>query len=326
MGNDRHSRSKSQSEIRSCDGKPAVPSKNEKKTKYASWSKYRKLHVYDEVPKHLQTNSFILTGYRYDLSCSECATSLFFFHNETLNIWTHSIGFAVFTWFLIRDFITSNPDENFLLAASIGDNLVLLFYIASILSCMTASTMLHLFSGCSVKSYNTCLQLDLWGITLATLASFVSGLHLLFKCHLYTRIFYQLATVVLIMIVVMHHASKHDDVIDSAGFIAVSLAGFVPLFHGIYINGLRPDTLHFVGNIIIFYILFGVGVFFFLTKIPERFAPGCFDYVGASHQLWHIFSLAAFCWWYGNSVEWIKYHQRHACTTGVLSNTSIRYV
>ena len=300
-----------------------MPLTDEIRKTYVYWSKYSKLHVYDKVPKHLQTNSFILNGYRYDLSWSECATSFFFFHNETLNIWTHLIGFAVFTWYLIRDFITSNPNENLLLTASIDDYLVLLFYIVSILFCMTASTMLHLFSGCSAKSYKTCLQLDLWGIILATLASFVSGLHLLFKCHLYTRVFYQLATVVLIMIVVMHRAPKHDNVIDSAGFVAVSLTGFVPLFHGVYINGWRPDALYFVENIIVFYFLLGVGIFFFLTKVPERFAPGYFDYLGASHQLWHIFSLVAFCWWYGNSVEWIKYHRKHACNTTFVSNMSI---
>ena len=29
-------------------------------------------------------------------------------------------------------------------------------------------------------------------------------------------------------------------------------------------------------------------MFFFVSKIPERFAPGRFDYVGQSHQLFHV--------------------------------------
>jgi predicted membrane channel-forming protein YqfA (hemolysin III family) len=117
----------------------------------------------------------------------------------------------------------------------------------------------------------------------------------------------------------MHHVLKHDGNIDSTGFIAVVLAGFVPLFHWVYVNEYNSHVAYFFSNTIMFYIIFGVGVFFFRTKIPERFAPGCFDYVGASHQLWHIFSLIAFYLWYNNSVELIKYHQTHACTTSLAS-------
>jgi len=41
--------------------------------------------------------------------------------------------------------------------------------------------------------------------------------------------------------------------------------------------------LHFVSFIVTFLV-----AFFFVTKIPERFAPGRFDFVGQSHQLFHI--------------------------------------
>jgi adiponectin receptor len=163
------------------------------------------------------------------------------------------------------------------------------------------------------------MQLDLFGVALATLASFFIGLHLLFKCHLYMRIFYQSAIILLITLVIMHHVLKHDDKINSTGFIAVTVAGFIPLFHWVYLNGYNSNVSYFLSNIIMFYILLGVGIFFFRTKIPERFAPGYFDYVGASHQLWHIFSLFGFYWWYNNSMELIKYHQTHACTTAFAS-------
>jgi predicted membrane channel-forming protein YqfA (hemolysin III family) len=308
MENYRRPRSKSQIDICSSNEKQELPFKNK-----------RRLYAYDQVPKHLQTNSFILNGYRHGLSWSECIWSFFLFHNETLNIWTHFVGFALFTSYFLRDFISSRYHHNLFSNANMDDYFMLLFYVLSIISCMIASTMLHLLSGCSAKMYNSCLQLDFLGIVLATLASFFIGLHLLFKCDLYTKIFYQLVIILLITIVIMHHVLKHDGNIDSTGFIAVVLAGFVPLFHWVYVNEYNSHVAYFFSNTIMFYIIFGVGVFFFRTKIPERFAPGCFDYVGASHQLWHIFSLIAFYLWYNNSVELIKYHQTHACTTSLAS-------
>ena len=41
--------------------------------------------------------------------------------------------------------------------------------------------------------------------------------------------------------------------------------------------------LHFASIILTFFV-----AFFFVTKIPERFAPGRYDFIGQSHQLFHI--------------------------------------
>ena len=38
-------------------------------------------------------NLYINTGYRLNYSLSECFKSLFTFHNETMNIWTHLLSF-----------------------------------------------------------------------------------------------------------------------------------------------------------------------------------------------------------------------------------------
>ena len=50
-------------------------------------------------------------------------------------------------------------------------------------------------------------------------------------------------------------------------------------------NDCVMETLpfHFIGIVITF-----IMIFFFVTKIPERFAPGKFDFIGQSHQLFHI--------------------------------------
>ena len=50
--------------------------------------KRRLLHR-KELPRHLQFNPYIDTGYRPLLSVWECVLSLFYLHNETVNIITH---------------------------------------------------------------------------------------------------------------------------------------------------------------------------------------------------------------------------------------------
>lgn len=42
-----------------------------------------------DMPQHLQFNPYVLTGYRPLQSWSGCVRSLFYFHNETINILTH---------------------------------------------------------------------------------------------------------------------------------------------------------------------------------------------------------------------------------------------
>ncbi|GFP97187.1 heptahelical transmembrane protein 2 [Phtheirospermum japonicum] len=39
--------------------------------------------------------------------------------------------------------------------------------------------------------------------------------------------------------------------------------------------------------------LYGVGVVFYVTRIPERWRPGAFDVVGHSHKIFHVFVVAA---------------------------------
>ena len=39
--------------------------------------------------------------------------------------------------------------------------------------------------------------------------------------------------------------------------------------------------------------LYVVGALLYACRVPERFAPGKFDYIGASHQIFHFFILGA---------------------------------
>jgi hypothetical protein len=50
----------------------------------------KRLLKLEEMPLHLQFNKYVHTGYREVQGAYGCIKSLFYFHNETVNIITHS--------------------------------------------------------------------------------------------------------------------------------------------------------------------------------------------------------------------------------------------
>jgi len=56
---------------------------------------------YDKLPEFLKHNEFIVHHYRSEWPIKEALLSAFSIHNETINVWTHLIGFFVFLAFAV---------------------------------------------------------------------------------------------------------------------------------------------------------------------------------------------------------------------------------
>lgn len=71
----------------------------------------KSLLQWKDMPSHLQFNPYIYTGYRPMLSVWGSIISLFYIHNETINILTHGKYFFFFLIFILYkytlDFLTS---------------------------------------------------------------------------------------------------------------------------------------------------------------------------------------------------------------------------
>lgn len=64
----------------------------------------KRLLLLEELPKDRQENQYVLSGYRFYRSTKDCLKSLFKLHNETMNIWSHLLGFLFFSYLSVHVF------------------------------------------------------------------------------------------------------------------------------------------------------------------------------------------------------------------------------
>lgn len=77
--------------------------KSKKKMKMATMKKTNEygLVTYEELPEYMKENEYIRGHYRSEWPLLHACHSLFSWHNETINIWTHLVGFFVFLGFTL---------------------------------------------------------------------------------------------------------------------------------------------------------------------------------------------------------------------------------
>lgn len=280
---------------------------------------------YEELPDYMKDNEYILNYYRANWSLKQALVSLFLCHNETLNVWTHLIGFVAFLaltianlthWHQVADFLhISNWVFGSDHSSTITHQLVspytditpvlteatlwpLFVFLGGSMFCFVSSSLCHLFS-CHTQRLNCLLsQLDYIGIAVMIITSFFPPIYYTFQCNPMWQYVYLGGITILGVIAVMvllspTRVNGKYRFIRTSIFVAMGLFGVIPTIHGTIANwnvAQRNTTLGFESTMAFCYL---VGAMFYVSRLPEKWKPGWFDLVGHSHQIFHIFVVVA---------------------------------
>ncbi|XP_072038373.1 progestin and adipoQ receptor family member 3-like [Amphiura filiformis] len=275
------------------------------------------LHSYAEVPHYLQGNPFIIKGYRNTLSASQCIQSLLVWSNESINVWTHIIGFLIFLLLAVYDNAVTIPE----LQGSWTDHIIYTVYLSCFQFCMLCSAGYHLFCCHSEAACKRWLGLDIAGISIGLLGCYFPAVYYAFYCFQYWRNVHLVIVCTLMMLTIIVQLHRRFLTARWATqrlmlYISAVAYGVGPVVHWIYLNGgfQAPIIQKFVPMVCVMYVLGILALLFYATKFPERCFPGKLDYIGSSHQWWHIIVVIAFLWWHHCGLQFTEYRYSTACS------------
>ncbi|OTA88171.1 hypothetical protein M434DRAFT_399128 [Hypoxylon sp. CO27-5] len=256
------------------------------------------LHVlWDDLPSWRRDNHFIVTGYRPDSnSYWRSFTSLFYVHNESVNIWTHLLGALFFPTVGLWLYHVIAPRYA---SADSSDVLVFACFFAGAVLCLGMSATYHAISNHSEEVAKWGNKLDYSGIVFLIVGSYVPALYYGLFClpKLMTIYLYGIFLLGLgcgIVSWVEQFRTPRWRPYRAAMFVGLGVSGVVPVCHGLSIYGYRSLEERMGLNWVLLQgFLYIFGAFLYAIRWPERSFPRKFDIWGSSHQLFHILILFA---------------------------------
>ncbi|XP_041109295.1 progestin and adipoQ receptor family member 3-like isoform X2 [Polyodon spathula] len=276
-----------------------------------------RLYTYEQIPVFLKENPYITDGYRAYLPSSLCLKSLFILSNETVNIWSHLMGFFLFFTLGVYDMSAVLPAAR----AFREDYVIYSIGLFCFQVCMLCSVGYHLF--CCHRSEKTSrrwMALDYASISIGILGCYVPGVFYAFYCNDYWQQVYLITVLAMILAVFFaqihpHYLTQQWHRLHSVIFCSVAGYGVIPTIHWVWLNGGFSALIvqEFVPRVLVMYLIASAAFLFYISKVPERYFPGQLNYLGSSHQVWHILVVLMFYWWHQSAVYIMKYRHSQPC-------------
>ncbi|BBN18145.1 adiponectin receptor [Marchantia polymorpha subsp. ruderalis] len=298
---------------------------------------------FQALPEHLRDNEFIYKHYRANWPLREALGSIFSIHNETLNIWTHLLGFFLFMGLTIytamkMPSVGEIPGmmqrmSSFQWNSVTSDELTNLVapepqkpisrwpffvFLSGAMFCLLSSSICHLLLCHSQRVANLLLKLDYIGIAYLIAASFYPPVYYTFMCNPTLRNTYLIGITCLGLLTVAvsllpmfqtHQFRPFRAIL----FASMGISGIVPCIHKLLLHWGEPAAQT------TFYLeltmggLYGLGAVIYATRVPERWKPGHFDIAGHSHQLFHILVVAGALTHYRAGLLYLKWRDAQGC-------------
>ncbi|KFH42316.1 hypothetical protein ACRE_069790 [Hapsidospora chrysogenum ATCC 11550] len=246
------------------------------------------LLVYEDLPTPWKNNPHIRRGYRFTESRLEAVRSVFNLSNEFINIWSHVIGLVLVLSVALYFYPSS---ANFSLSTKTDILVAGVFFVMACLT-LVCSTVWHTMNAVAdVDAMSMYACVDYTGISLLIAASIMTTEYTAFYCDPLSRWIYMGLSAFLGVggvILPWHPKFNGADMAWArvAFYVGLALTGFMPILQLHVTHG--PDFVYdFYSPIFKSLGVYLGGAVIYASKIPERWCPGWFDYIGGSHNLWH---------------------------------------
>lgn len=235
-------------------------------------AEHQYLHYY-ELPLSWRENRYIINGYRFSLNHLTMLKSIFHFnHNETMNIWSHLIGFFVLAYLTFIHF----PQTTAYQLNTYKDNLPMYGFLAAAMSCLLCSVVWHTYSCFAKLSVRTrCACVDYTGITILITASIVVAEY----CSLYNYprllLTYMTFSIICGGTGFIFNWSPYFDKPECRSlrigfFMGLAFLGITAFFCSCWYDGFIKSTWYFAPLVYQSFIWYWLGVVFYGGLIPER--------------------------------------------------------
>ncbi|XP_031202174.1 membrane progestin receptor gamma isoform X1 [Mastomys coucha] len=255
--------------------------------------KLPRLFRIDQVPQVFHEQG-ILFGYRHpQSSATACILSLFQMTNETLNIWTHLLPFWFFMWrFMTALYMTDIQNDSY--------SWPMLVYMCTSCVYPLASSCAHTFSSMSKNARHICYFLDYGAVNLFSLGSAIAYSAYTFPdalvCSTFHECYVALAVLNTILSTGLSCYSRFLELQKPRLCKLLRVLAFaypytwdsLPIFYRLFLfpgESSRNEAMLYHQKHMVMTLL---ASFLYSAHLPERLAPGRFDYIGHSHQLFHV--------------------------------------
>jgi len=203
------------------------------------------------------------------------------------------LGAFLFTLLMIMAFYS------WMIGAKFLDYAVFFSFIFSAIVLLLFSSTFHLVQPLAQNAleYSWIARLDYVGISFLIVGSYYAPVYYTFYCQPLIAIYYTGGITILagcaIGATFAPTFDKPDfEIYRAAVFMIMGWFGIICAPHAFILFGFGP-VWPVMWRLILMGGVYSIGVVFYITRIPERWYPGKFDYGLNSHVIWHIFVLLA---------------------------------